>query len=122
MKYGYVAVAVVNAAKGTVEGGAEPRRSHAVAVVKEIRRVKTTVDTGLNYAGTRSPENLRMISKRQSVPQKSQSFRGVTKTSDRRDRRQLALVVRAVAQLSMRAATSGGTADAPFSGTASSMS
>ena len=30
VKYGYAAVAVVNAAKGTVEGGAEPRRSHAV--------------------------------------------------------------------------------------------
>ena len=29
VKYGYAAVAVVNAAKGTVEGGAEPRRSHA---------------------------------------------------------------------------------------------
>jgi gamma-glutamyltranspeptidase len=27
---GYAAVAVVNAAKGTVEGGAEPRRSHGV--------------------------------------------------------------------------------------------
>ena len=27
--YGYAALAVVNAAKGTVEGGAEPRRSHA---------------------------------------------------------------------------------------------
>jgi gamma-glutamyltranspeptidase/glutathione hydrolase len=31
VKYGYVAAAVVNAAKGTVEGGAEPRRSHSVA-------------------------------------------------------------------------------------------
>jgi gamma-glutamyltranspeptidase len=31
VKYGYAAVAVVNAAKGTVEGGAEPRRSHAAA-------------------------------------------------------------------------------------------
>jgi len=27
---GYAAVALVNAAKGTVEGGAEPRRSHGV--------------------------------------------------------------------------------------------
>ena len=33
-KYGYAAVAVVDAAMGTVEGGAEPRRSHAVAIVK----------------------------------------------------------------------------------------
>jgi gamma-glutamyltranspeptidase len=31
VKYGYAAVAVVNAAKGTAEGGAEPRRSHGVA-------------------------------------------------------------------------------------------
>jgi hypothetical protein len=31
VKYGYSAVALVNAAKGTAEGGAEPRRSHAVA-------------------------------------------------------------------------------------------
>ena len=31
VKYGYAAVALVNAAKGTVEGGAEPRRSHGVA-------------------------------------------------------------------------------------------
>jgi gamma-glutamyltranspeptidase len=31
VKYGYAAVAVVNAAKGTVEGGAEPRRSHGTA-------------------------------------------------------------------------------------------
>lgn len=31
VKYGYAAVAVVRAAKGTVEGGAEPRRSHATA-------------------------------------------------------------------------------------------
>ena len=31
VKYGYAAVAVINAAKGTVEGGAEPRRSHATA-------------------------------------------------------------------------------------------
>jgi gamma-glutamyltranspeptidase len=31
VKYGYAAVALVNAAKGTAEGGAEPRRSHAVA-------------------------------------------------------------------------------------------
>jgi gamma-glutamyltranspeptidase len=31
VKYGYAAVAVVNAAKGTVEGGAEPRRSHGAA-------------------------------------------------------------------------------------------
>lgn len=31
VKYGYAAVALVNAAKRTVEGGAEPRRSHAVA-------------------------------------------------------------------------------------------
>ncbi len=30
VKYGYAAVALVNAAKGTVEGGSEPRRSHAV--------------------------------------------------------------------------------------------
>jgi gamma-glutamyltranspeptidase len=34
VKYGYVATAVVDAAKHTVEGGAEPRRSHAVAIVK----------------------------------------------------------------------------------------
>ena len=32
--YGYAAVAVVNAAKGTVTGGAEPRRSHGTAAVK----------------------------------------------------------------------------------------
>ena len=31
VKYGYAAVAVVNAARATVEGGAEPRRSHGVA-------------------------------------------------------------------------------------------
>ncbi len=31
VKYGYAAVAVVNAAKGTVEAGAEPRRSHGTA-------------------------------------------------------------------------------------------
>ena len=31
VKYGYVAAAVINTAKGTVEGGAEPRRSHATA-------------------------------------------------------------------------------------------
>jgi gamma-glutamyltranspeptidase/glutathione hydrolase len=31
VKYGYAALAVVNAARGTVEGGAEPRRSHATA-------------------------------------------------------------------------------------------
>ena len=31
VKYGYAAVAVVNANRGTVEGGAEPRRSHATA-------------------------------------------------------------------------------------------
>jgi gamma-glutamyltranspeptidase len=31
VKYGYAAVAVVNAAKGSVQGGADPRRSHAVA-------------------------------------------------------------------------------------------
>jgi gamma-glutamyltranspeptidase len=29
--YGYASVAVVNAAKGTVQGGAEPRRSHGTA-------------------------------------------------------------------------------------------
>jgi gamma-glutamyltranspeptidase len=34
VKYGYAAVAVVDAARGTAEGGAEPRRSHAVAVVR----------------------------------------------------------------------------------------
>jgi hypothetical protein len=34
VKYGYVATAVVDPVKHTVEGGAEPRRSHAVAVVK----------------------------------------------------------------------------------------
>jgi len=33
VKYGYAALAVVDAGK-TVEGGAEPRRSHAVAVVR----------------------------------------------------------------------------------------
>jgi len=32
--YGYAAAAVVNAAKGTVTGGAEPRRSHGTAAVK----------------------------------------------------------------------------------------
>ena len=31
VKYGYAALAVVNIAKGTVEGGADPRRSHATA-------------------------------------------------------------------------------------------
>jgi gamma-glutamyltranspeptidase / glutathione hydrolase len=31
VKYGYAAAAVVNSAKGTVEGGAEPRRSHSTA-------------------------------------------------------------------------------------------
>ena len=31
VKYGYAALALVNAAKGTAEGGAEPRRSHGVA-------------------------------------------------------------------------------------------
>ena len=31
VKYGYAALAVVNPAKGVVEGGAEPRRSHGVA-------------------------------------------------------------------------------------------
>jgi gamma-glutamyltranspeptidase len=31
VKYGYAALAVVRAAKGTVEGGADPRRSHATA-------------------------------------------------------------------------------------------
>jgi gamma-glutamyltranspeptidase len=31
VKYGYAALAVVNAAKGTVEGGADPRRSHATS-------------------------------------------------------------------------------------------
>ena len=31
VKYGYAAAAVVNSAKGTVEGGAEPRRSHGTA-------------------------------------------------------------------------------------------
>jgi gamma-glutamyltranspeptidase / glutathione hydrolase len=31
VKYGYAAVAVVNEAKGTVQAGAEPRRSHGVA-------------------------------------------------------------------------------------------
>ncbi len=30
VKYGYAAVALINAARGTVEGGAEPRRSHGV--------------------------------------------------------------------------------------------
>ena len=34
VKYGYAAVAVVDPATGRAEGGAEPRRSHAVAVVK----------------------------------------------------------------------------------------
>jgi gamma-glutamyltranspeptidase len=32
--YGYAAAAVVNAAKGTVSGGAEPRRSHGTAAVR----------------------------------------------------------------------------------------
>ncbi len=31
VKYGYAAVAVVDAARGSVQGGADPRRSHAVA-------------------------------------------------------------------------------------------
>ncbi|MEX2270458.1 MAG: gamma-glutamyltransferase [Vicinamibacterales bacterium] len=31
VKYGYAALALVNTAKGAVEGGAEPRRSHAIA-------------------------------------------------------------------------------------------
>jgi hypothetical protein len=31
VKYGYAAAAVVNTAKGTVDGGAEPRRSHGTA-------------------------------------------------------------------------------------------
>ena len=31
VKYGYAAAAVVNTAKGTVNGGAEPRRSHGTA-------------------------------------------------------------------------------------------
>jgi gamma-glutamyltranspeptidase/glutathione hydrolase len=31
VKYGYAALALVNTAKGTAEGGAEPRRSHGVA-------------------------------------------------------------------------------------------
>jgi hypothetical protein len=31
VKYGYAALAVVDAARGTVAGGADPRRSHAVA-------------------------------------------------------------------------------------------
>jgi gamma-glutamyltranspeptidase len=31
VKYGYAALAVINPAKGTVEGGADPRRSHATA-------------------------------------------------------------------------------------------
>jgi gamma-glutamyltranspeptidase len=35
LKYGYVSVAVVNAAKGTVSGGAEPRRSHGTAVANK---------------------------------------------------------------------------------------
>jgi gamma-glutamyltranspeptidase/glutathione hydrolase len=34
VKYGYAAVAVVDPVKHTVEGGAEPRRSQAVAIVK----------------------------------------------------------------------------------------
>jgi len=35
LKYGYASVAVVNAAKGTVQGGAEPRRSHGTAAPKK---------------------------------------------------------------------------------------
>jgi gamma-glutamyltranspeptidase len=35
VKYGYAAVAVVDAAKQTAEAGAEPRRSHGVAVVRQ---------------------------------------------------------------------------------------
>jgi gamma-glutamyltranspeptidase len=31
VKYGYAAVAVVNTAKAAVQGGADPRRSHATA-------------------------------------------------------------------------------------------
>ncbi len=31
VKYGYVAVAVVNTSRGTVQGGADPRRSHGTA-------------------------------------------------------------------------------------------
>ena len=34
VKYGYVSVAVINAAKGTVDAGAEPRRSHGAAAAK----------------------------------------------------------------------------------------
>jgi len=34
VKYGYAAVAVVDAAKGTAQAGADPRRSHGVAVAK----------------------------------------------------------------------------------------
>jgi gamma-glutamyltranspeptidase/glutathione hydrolase len=34
VKYGYAAVAVVDVAKHTAEAGAEPRRSHGVAIVK----------------------------------------------------------------------------------------
>jgi gamma-glutamyltranspeptidase len=34
VKYGYVSVAVINAAKGTVEAGAEPRRSHGAVAVR----------------------------------------------------------------------------------------
>jgi len=35
VKYGYAAVAVVNAAKATVQGGAEPRRSHGTAAAEK---------------------------------------------------------------------------------------
>jgi gamma-glutamyltranspeptidase len=35
VKYGYAAVAVVDAARGTAQGGAEPRRSHAAAVIRK---------------------------------------------------------------------------------------
>jgi gamma-glutamyltranspeptidase/glutathione hydrolase len=31
VKYGYAALAVIHAGRGTVEGGAEPRRSHGTA-------------------------------------------------------------------------------------------
>ncbi|HUF48026.1 MAG TPA: gamma-glutamyltransferase [Vicinamibacterales bacterium] len=48
VKYGYAAVAVVNTAKGTVEGGAEPRRSHG-----------TAAPAGSEVRGAQNPERRR---------------------------------------------------------------
>ena len=37
MRYGYAAAVLVDVAKGTVEGGAEPRRSHAAVAAETTR-------------------------------------------------------------------------------------